>query len=410
MKKRFGVLAAAMAAGLALWGCGGSMVPAESETQQQTENAGSTDVPGETKGTEVDTTGFLRVALVADIQTADVHKTSKDYEIPLNIYDRLVEVEVQDDGTTKIVPGLAESWEVTPDGLVYTFNLRQGVKFHNGADFTAEDVKYSLERMLTVQGGTNSEFVDQIKGASELFEGKAEELEGIKILDDYKAEITLREPYAGFLACLSSPGVAIYDKESTEKAGDQFGLDPSVTVGTGPFKFVSWTLNDQLVLVRNEDYWKGASELPGVVIKVVPDVQTQSMMFESGELDIVDLDYARDSIGHFEEAYPDQIVSGPRVGITYFTMNQNMEPFNDVKVRKAVQMSIDRQAILDSLYDGKGQLENGIFPHHLIGFNEKLPTIEYNPEEAKKLLAEAATPTVLRWRLRRTAALPIRGP
>lgn len=390
MKKRVCMAAAViLAAGLALAGCGGGGASATDQGGEQTQAAGETVVPGETKGTEVDTTGFIRTCLVADIQTADVHKTSKDYEVPLNIYDRLVDVEVEADGSTKIVGNLAESWDVSSDGLVYTFHLRQGVKYHNDADFTADDVKYSFERMLTVTGGTNSEFVDQILGATELFNGEAEELEGVKVLDDYTVEVTLREPYAGFLACLSSSGVAIYDRESTEEAGDQFGLDPSVTFGTGPFKFASWTLNDELVLVRNDNYWKGAPTLPGIVIKIVPDVQTQTMMFENGELDIVDLDYARDSIDHFQATYPDQIVGGPRVGITYFTMNENIEPFADVKVRKAVQMAIDRQAILDSLYGGRGQLENGIFPQGLIGHNTNIPAIEYNPEEAKKLLEEA---------------------
>lgn len=185
------------------------------------------------------------------------------------------------------------------------------------------------------------------------------------------------------------PGVSIYDSEATEAAGDQFGMDPALTVGTGPFMFSSWSFNNQLVLTCNEDYWKGASALPGVVIKIIPDTETQSMMFESGELDILDLDYAADSVDRFTETYPDQIVQGPRVGITYFTMNFNKEPLQDVKVRKAVQMAIDRQAILDALYGGRGQIEQGIFPHGLIGFNADQEEIKYDPEGAKALLAEA---------------------
>ena len=208
-------------------------------------------------------------------------------------------------------------------------------------------------------------------------------------MDDYTFTITLSEPYAGFLACLSTPGCSIYNREATEAAGDQFGLDPSVTVGTGPFRLTDWTINDQLVLTRYEDYWKGPSELPGVVIRIVPDTETQRMMFESGELDVVDLDYLPDAVDDFTTRYPDQIVSGPRVGTTYFTMNQNIEPFQDVRVRKAVQMAIDRQAILDALYGGRGQVENGIYPHGLYGFNSSLPEITYDPEEAKALLAEA---------------------
>ena len=386
MKKKISLmLAAALTAGLALTGCGGSKTSDTTDNTAGAENESTAEV----KGVDVDTTGYLVAALNADIQTADVQKTSKDYEVPFNIFDRLVDVEVGTDGNSKIVPSLAESWDISDDGLEYTFHLRQGVKFHNGNDFTAEDVAYTFHRMLTVEGGVNTEFIDQIKGADELLAGETDTLEGVEVVDDYTIKVTLKEPFAGFLASISSPGVSIYDSEATEAAGDQFGMDPAVTVGTGPFEFSSWSFNNQLVLTRNEDYWKGASGLPGVVIKIIPDTETQSMMFESGELDILDLDYAADSVDRFTETYPDQIVQGPRVGIVYFTMNFNKEPFQDVRVRKAVQMSIDRQAILDALYGGRGQVEQGIFPHGLIGFNPVQEEIKYDPEAAKALLAEA---------------------
>ncbi len=388
MKKKISlVLAAALLAGLSLSGCGGSKT--SDTTESAAETSAETEAAAEVKGVDVDTTGYLVAALNADIQTADVQKTSKDYELPLNIFDRLVDIEVDDNGNSKIVPSLAESWDISDDGLEYTFHLREGVKFHNGNDFTAEDVAYTFHRLLTVDGAVNTEFIDQVKGAEELMNGETDTLEGVEVVDDHTVKITLKEPFAGFLASISSPGVSIYDSEATEAAGDQFGMDPALTVGTGPFMFSSWSFNNQLVLTCNEDYWKGASALPGVVIKIIPDTETQSMMFESGELDILDLDYAADSVDRFTETYPDQIVQGSRVGITYFTMNFNKEPFSDVKVRKAVQMAIDRQAILDALYGGRGQIEQGIFPHGLIGFNADQEEIKYDPEGAKALLAEA---------------------
>lgn len=380
-------LAAVMTLGFALTGCGGSGKDADSATPgsalESTEKADFDAMSG------IDTAGFLVSALNADIQTADVQKTSKDYLIPINVYDRLVDIEVDNAGNSKIVPSLAERWDISDDGLEYTFHLRQGVKFHNGNEFTAEDVIYTFNRLLTVEGGVNTEFIDQIQGAGRLLAGQAEALEGVELLDDYTVKVTLEEPFAGFLACISSPGVSIYDSEATEAAGDQFGMEPDVTVGTGPFRFASWSFNNQLVLVRNDDYWKGASALPGVVIKIIPDTETQTMMFESGELDIIDLDYVADAVDRFTAAYPDQIVQGPRVGTTYFTMNFNIEPLNDLNVRKAVQMAIDRQAILDALYGGRGQVEQGIFPHGLIGFNANQTVINYDPDAAKELLAQA---------------------
>lgn len=395
MKRKFCTILALMTAVvLAATGCGGKggeTGGAEGEGSSGGTNveSGQTEAGGSAGDTDVDTTGFLTVALNADIQTADIQKTSKDYQVPINIYDSLCEIKVAEDGSSSIQPSLAEKWDISSDGLEYTFYLKEGVKFHNGEELKASDVKYTFERMLTVAGGTNSEFLDQIKGSAELFEGEAEELEGFELMDDYTFKLILSEPYSGFLACISTPAVSIYNEKATEEAGDQFGLDPTLTVGTGPFKFASWTYNDQLVLVRNDDYFQGASELPGVVIKIVPDTETQTMMFESGQLDLLDMDYMTDQISRFEQTYPDQLVSGPRLGTTYFTLNQKLEPFNNLQVRKAVQMAIDRQAILDTLWGGKGQLENGIFPHGLIGFNPDMPEITYDPEGAKALLAEA---------------------
>ena len=398
MRKMFGrVLAGVLVTGLVLTGCGGGKEPSGGGTAG-TETAGA-DGTGAVSGGSgagngsgsvgMDTTGFLMDVLNADIQTADVQKTTKDYTVPTNIFDRLADIQVDDQGVSKIVPSLAEKWDISGNGLEYTFYLQKGVKFQNGNDFTAEDVLYTFERLLTVEGGLNTELLDQVKGAAELMEGTADTLEGVEVVDDYTVKITLKEPFAAFLSCLTAPGLSIYDSEATEAAGDQFGMDPAVTVGTGPFKFAGWNFNDQLVLVKNDDYWRGAPELPGVVIKIIPDTETQTMMFESGELDLLDLDFVTDAADRFLETYPDQIVQGPRVGITYFTMNFNKEPFQDVKVRQAVQMAIDRQAILDALYGGRGQVEHGIYPYGLIGFNEGQTKISYDPEGAKALLEEA---------------------
>ncbi len=370
---------------------GGSAAPEES-TDAVTE--GTTEAAGETLGdTSIDTTTFLKFA-DDNPDIVDPQATSDYYTIPMNCFDRLVEVKADDDGTSEIVPSLAKSWDISDDGLTYTFHLQQGVKYSNGADFTASDVLYTFNRLLTYEKSVNNDIAEGIKGAEDVESGKAKSLAdtgGIKVVDDYTVQITLSQPYAAFLAELTVPGASMLDEDTTEAAGDKFGIDPSVTIGTGPFIFKSWAFNSELVLAANKDCWSGAPKCDGLDIKVVPDEETQRMMFENGELDILDLDNTPSQADYFinNDKYKDEIVQGPRVGIYYIALNENVKPLDDVKVRKALQMGLDRQSILDSIYGGRGQLENGIIPHGLIGYNKDLPEIKYDPDEAKKLLKEA---------------------
>ena len=334
---------------------------------------------------------IVRTAIKSDIQTIDMHKTSNNYMVPLNVFDRLVEVEVKD-GKSEIVPSLAKTWDISEDGKTYILHLMEGVKFHNGEDFKADDVVYSLNRIVTVQGAVNSGFVSQIEGFDELTNGVATELSGVKAIDDYTIEIKLKEPYAGFMASLAAAPVSILDEKTTTMAGDKFGIEPEFTVGTGPFKLKEWKLNEGIELVKNENYWKEAPKIDGVEIKVVPDTETQNIMYRNGELDILDLDYMVDYIPTYKQEFKDNLVSVPRVGITYFTFNENIEPLNNVNIRKALSMAIDRQAIVDSMYNGTASIENGIFPKGLIGHNENIEAIEYNTEKAKEILAAEGYP------------------
>lgn len=334
---------------------------------------------------------IVRTAIKSDIQTIDMHKTSNNYMVPLNVFDRLVEVEVKD-GKSEIVPSLAKSWDISEDGKTYILHLMEGVKFHNGEDFKADDVVYSLNRIVTVQGAVNSGFVSQIEGFDELTNGVATELSGVKAIDDYTIEIKLKEPYAGFMASLAAAPVSILDEKTTTMAGDKFGIEPEFTVGTGPFKLKEWKLNEGIELVKNENYWKEAPKIDGVEIKVVPDTETQNIMYRNGELDILDLDYMVDYIPTYKQEFKDNLVFVPRVGITYFTFNENIEPLNNVNIRKALSMAIDRQAIVDSMYNGTASIENGIFPKGLIGHNENIEAIEYNTEKAKEILAAEGYP------------------
>lgn len=268
------------------------------------------------------------------------------------------------------------------------------MKFSNGADLTASDVRYSFERLLTNPRSVNDDVVDMIAGAKELQEETADSLSGFQIADGYDFTITLSESYAAFLADMSVPGASIVDEDTTEAAGERFGTDPSVTIGTGPFVFSSWRFNSELLLTANKDCWGGAPACDGADIHVVPDEETQRMMFGSGGLDILDLANVPSRADYFinSDTYKNQIVSGPVVETNYIALNENVAPLDNVKVRKALQKSIDRQSILDAMYGGRGELVNGIFPKGLIGCSEDLPEIPYDVEDAKQLLSDAGYP------------------
>ena len=337
-----------------------------------------------------DTSRYLRIT-GTEPDTADPQCTASYYNVPLNVFDRLVEVQVDDDGNSSFVPSLADSWEISDDGLVYTFHLHEGVTFSNGSPLTSSDVEYTLIRAITWPDSQAGDIGEYIVGGEELRDGKTRKLEGFRSLSDLDFTITLIDPYAAFLALLSIPQYSILDQETTEAAGDRFGKDPEVTVGTGPFVFREWNPGKEMILAANPDCWSGAPGCDGIFMHFVMDAEAKRLMFEEGELDILDLEDLGIDAEYFirGDIYQDRLCHGRRVGLTYIALNESVKPLNDVRVRRALQLALDRSAILMNVYGGRGILENGIYPHGLIGFNPDLPEIPYDPKEAAALLAKA---------------------
>ncbi len=344
---------------------------------------------GGPKATPPGTPRILTMAQDTEPGTADPQLTTEEYFLPLNVFDRLVEAVTTSPGKSELVAGLAEKWDVSPDGLTYTFQLRKNVKFHNGAALTADDVIYTFDRMLNpATKAVNTDFLDMIAGAKERMDGKAESTSGLKKLDNYTVQITLAAPFAPFLANLATPAGCVFPKDYTEKAGAEFGAKP---VGTGPFKVDKWVYNSEVELSAFADYFRGKSKLDKLICKILPEVQTMALMFRKGELDMLDLDFARSMIPEFQKdaQWKDHIQSGPRVGTYYLSINQNVPPFENAKVREALMHAIDRQTLIDKLYYGTGIPAKGIMAPGLAGYNADLPGFAYDPVKAKALLKEA---------------------
>ena len=338
----------------------------------------------------VDTSRYL-VAVDDEPDTVDFQCTSIHYTIAQNVFSRLVEMEADENGDMVIMPSLAESWEISDDRQDYTFHLRDGVKFSNGAALTASDVYYTIKRMLTHPDACNQDIFECIEGAAALESGEATELSGFEAHSDLDFTITLEQPFEAFPACMSMPGASILDEETTEAAGSRFGVDPRVTIGTGYFILDTWERGKGMLLSANPNCFAGAPRCAGLDLRFLTDAGVVRAMFDNGELDILSLDELGDTAEYYlhGNTYIDRLQEVRQIGITYIALNEAVEPLYDARVRKALQMAVNRPVLLDAVYSGHGSVENGIFPHGLYGYNPELPEIPYDPEAAKALLIEA---------------------
>ena len=332
--------------------------------------------------------GLLRTAILYDISTMDVAETTDDYMIPMNVFDRLFETRPAG-ASSEVVKSLVTDYTVSEDGLTYEFTLRDGIVFSNGSALTASDVQYSFERLLKT-AKENTDIPLEIAGGEAVMKGEAASLEGFQVKDDTHFSITLSEPNAGFLAELSSPAVSIVDAETMAQAKN-FGQDPAETIGTGPYIVTEWVSNDHYTLVYNDRYWGPEPSVKKLIVKVIADAMTQDLMFQNGELDIIDLMKLDSAIvaGTYKTKPADRLVSTPNVGEIFLSMNENNQYLKDVKVRKAIGMAIDVNLLIQGIYMGDGRKENCIIPAGVWAHNDAQQGFPFDPEGAKALLKEA---------------------
>ena len=233
--------------------------------------------------------------------------------------------------------------------------------------------------------------MSEVEGADELERGEADALAGFELIDDYTFGITLKQPFSAFLASLAMAGASIMDEQTVSGAEDRFGFDPEVTVGTGPYILSEWVKGEKIFLAPNPNCWSGLPANDGIDLVFVDGAEALAERFEAGGLDVLNVDelgYLRDYYLR-GDIYADRLYSFPQVAIDYIALNESVKPLDDVRVRKALQLALDRQTLLEASYGGDGTVENGIFPAGLIGHNDGLEEIPYDLNEAKRLLAEA---------------------
>lgn len=319
----------------------------------------------------------LIVGQIAEPQSLDPHAVTavNDFRILMNVYDGLVRY---GDGTLEVEPALATDWEISEDGLTYTFNLRDDVQFHDGSDFDADAVVFNFERMLD----EDHPYHDTGPFPLSFFFSA---IDTVEALDSHTVEFTLNEPFAPFLSNLAYPTGLIASPEAIRAHEDEFGRNPS---GTGAFRFEEWQSNTRVVVSRNEDYWDGAPELEAVVFRPITDANTRVAEMLSGGIDLM-VEVPPTSLNQFDG--PDFTVheqAGPH--LWFLILNAKEGPFADKRVRQAANYAIDKQALVDDVLEGTATVAAGPTPAAFSwAYNEALDPYPYDPDRARALLAEA---------------------
>ena len=275
-------------------------------------------------------------------------------------------------GDGSVVPGLAESWEISDDGLTYTFALRSGVTFHDGTTMDAEDVKFTLDRILAE---------DSANAQKALYAA----ISAVEVVDAATVRITLSEPNGNMLFNLAWGDAVIVAPESIENIKQQ-------PVGTGPFKFDSWTQGDSIRISQYADYWGQQPALTEATFKFISDPTAAFAAMMAEDVDVFTGFPAPENLPQFDADPRFQVLIGSTEGETILSINNKQAPFDDVRVRQAVAHAIDRQAIIDGAMFGYGTPIGTHFAPHNPAYIDLTSTSAYDPERARALLAEAGLP------------------
>ena len=357
------LLALAMLAGFA-GGCAPAAPAATSTPAGEPAQSGAPQAQAPAEGKPAKDS--VTMVLFSDITTLDPHDSTVllNEVVRMNIYETLLEYY---DGT--LTPLLCESYDVSTDGLTYTFHMRKGVKFQNGEEMKASDVVFSLLRAKEAPS----------------FASATASIDTVTAQDDYTAVVKLKEPDAPFLVCVGTK-IAIMNEKATKEAGDDIKSKP---IGTGPYKLTKWDSGQQVLLERFDDYHGGPTPIKNAIFTIIGDNSSAQMALETGE---IDLTYNVPSIAVKElEKNPDIKVERIRtLGSGYVVYNTEKAPFNDRNFRIALNYAIDKQKVIDIALDGNAEISTGLWNKDTIGYSGNVVTYSYDVNKAKEAIAQSS--------------------
>ena len=303
----------------------------------------------------------------------------ESFKVCDNIYDTLVGYKQE---TTELQPGLAESWEASQDGLTWTFHLRKDVKFHDGTDFDADAVVFSLKRQYVEDHPAH-----KVEGTFKYWKamGMSDIVKDIREVDPHTLVIELKQPNAPFLSNLAMNFCSIVSPTAVRKYGVDFFKNP---VGTGPFRFKTWIKDDRIVLERNPDHWRENPRLDRLIFRSIPDQSVRLLELKKGTIDGMD-NLHPDFLSEIQGDQNLIFVSQPGMNVGYLAMNTDVPPFNDVLVRRAMNHAINRRSLVDNLFQGLAEPAKNPIPPTMWGYNDDVQDYGYDPVRAKGLLAKA---------------------
>lgn len=340
---------------------------------------------------EIKQGGTMIVTYKDDISTLDpaIGYDWQNWSMIKALFNGLMDYEA---GTYNLEPDLAKSFTISPDGKIYTFKLREDVKFHNGRKLTAEDIKFSIERAINPKTQSPGQgFFWSIKGFDEMVAGKTTQLSGMTVIDPYTLKIELSRPDATFLHVMAINFAFAVPKEEVEKYGQDFGKHP---VGTGAFKMKEWKLGQRVAYERNPDYYKtGLPRLDKIVFEVGQEPTVALLRLQRGEVDILGdgIPPARFLQVKNDPKNSDLIIEGGQLHTGYVSMNVRVKPFDNKKVRQAVNMAINKDRVC-KIINNRAVPANQPLPPAMPGYDQNYKGYAFDPAKAKALMTEAGFP------------------